>query len=272
METEELVEALRKVLSGVSGVKLALLFGSFARDSPSPLSDLDFAVMGNIDEVELIMSVSRAVSLPVERIDIVRIESAPLKVLKNILRDGILIHGDEAIYRQLIFKVLTEYHELSLSQAFNSKFSLNPKGSVDAQILLDLVNNLVARSKDTEEFISEYTLEDIKRRRILDVALRWLIYESVQTMVDSCNHIVASLKLGVAETYRDSVIILTDQGLLDKGLARTIIEFISLRNRLAHRYRYVTSEELYERAKGLTESLIPKFREWIYKVIREHGA
>ena len=117
-----------------------------------------------------------------------------------------------------------------------------------------------------EEFISKHAPEDVRENRMLDAALRWLIYESVQTLIDSCNHVVASLKLGIAETYKDSMMILADHRLMEEVLTRTIIDFISLRNRLVHRYRYVTSEELYEKAKELTESLTPKFRECIYEV------
>ena len=106
---------MRKVLDRYKDVKFALLFGSFIRGSFGPLSDLDLAVMGDVDETELMMSISRMVNIPIERVDVVRINEVPLKVLKNILRDGVLICGDETIYKQLIFKVLTEYHELSLS-------------------------------------------------------------------------------------------------------------------------------------------------------------
>lgn len=53
-------------------------------------------------------------------------------------------------------------------------------------------------------------------------------------------------------------------------LGTSLIELISLRNRLAHRYRYVETEELIDSAKRLVDEILPVFRGWMYATIERH--
>ena len=264
------VEKLRSVLGKYGGVRLAILFGSWARGEGSPLSDVDLAFIGEVNEALLIMEVARTLGVSVDRVDLVDASKAPLRVLKNVLANGVLIYEDGETLKQLYSKVLNQYPEINIAQKMNLNYSLSLNDSVDETLLLDLANNLASKAKSIKEFTEKHTVNEVRSSVVLDSALRWLVYEAVQSTIDSCTHIVASLKLGVGETYKDSTIILVDMGIVDENLGRKIIEYITLRNRLAHRYRLVQADELYEKAVELVREMAPRVREWIYQVIRKY--
>jgi len=50
---------IRESLSGISGIKKAFIFGSFADGTQDTLSDIDIIIMGDIDEDVLIEKISR---------------------------------------------------------------------------------------------------------------------------------------------------------------------------------------------------------------------
>jgi len=71
-------------------VRLALVFGSRARGTATPSSDLDLAVHApGLDPLHLGADLSRATGLEV---DIVPLEDAGVPLLARIVREGILVH------------------------------------------------------------------------------------------------------------------------------------------------------------------------------------
>lgn len=89
-EKADLVAAVRNVLRGREDVHLALLFGSRARGSARPDSDLDLAVQGDeLDLLALAHDVSLATGLEVDVVDLAR---AGYPLLNAIARDAVVIH------------------------------------------------------------------------------------------------------------------------------------------------------------------------------------
>lgn len=88
-----LLAALGQVLAGRRDVRLAMLFGSWARGLAHPGSDVDVAVDANgVDLWELAADLSLAVGTEV---DVVDLRQAGYPLLKAILRDGIVLHQGE---------------------------------------------------------------------------------------------------------------------------------------------------------------------------------
>jgi predicted nucleotidyltransferase len=88
-------------LAGRADVRLALLFGSEARGTAGPTSDVDIAVDApGSDTLELCAILAEAVGRDV---DVVRLEDAGIPLLQKLLRDGIVVHegmrGAGAIWR-----------------------------------------------------------------------------------------------------------------------------------------------------------------------------
>lgn len=89
-----LLDALREALRDGPGLEVALAFGSLARGSGHPGSDLDVAVLPT--DRTLPLSVEAELAGALERasgrsVDLVRIDHAPLALAWRIARDGILL-------------------------------------------------------------------------------------------------------------------------------------------------------------------------------------
>jgi predicted nucleotidyltransferase len=91
MTRDQTLACLRQALSGVAGVRLALLFGSVARGAEHAQSDLDLAVDvdADVDLPGLSATLSRAVGREVE---LVRLNDAGVPLLDELVRDAITVH------------------------------------------------------------------------------------------------------------------------------------------------------------------------------------
>ncbi|MBX3184185.1 MAG: nucleotidyltransferase domain-containing protein [Polyangiaceae bacterium] len=93
-------EVIRAALSATPGLELGFVFGSVARGTTGPGSDLDVAVFGTVDTLELAGRLSLATD---REVDIVKLEDAPIPLLEAILSEGIALFerepGAEASFR-----------------------------------------------------------------------------------------------------------------------------------------------------------------------------
>jgi predicted nucleotidyltransferase len=101
--------ALRRVLAGFPQLALALVFGSVARGTPRPDSDLDIAVARHwgalqADErMALIAALAQETGRPIDLIDL-RTASPPL--LGQIIAHGRRVWGDDTAHAQWISRNL----------------------------------------------------------------------------------------------------------------------------------------------------------------------
>ncbi|MCL7388796.1 MAG: DUF86 domain-containing protein [Thaumarchaeota archaeon] len=271
-KADELKVKIRSIVEKYLGLKLVVLFGSQVDGTESTLSDVDLLVEGEFSEAKLLMDLAEALNMPVERIDLLRVEHTPIKVLARALSHGVIILCREPkLLEKIVGEVALEYPEVIYSYRLNIEYSLDPEDRVDEIRLLDLLNNAVNRSKLLDRLLNEHSLEDFKKDEVLDSALRWLLYEIIQSMVDACTLLAASLKLGLAESYKDYIVALIKGGVMSDELGASLIELVSLRNRLAHRYRYIGIEELLHNVRRLVDEVLPTFRKWIYNTIKKYG-
>jgi uncharacterized protein len=101
--------ALRRVLARFPQLTLALVYGSVARGTPQPDSDLDIAVacergaLTADERMDIIGALAQETGRPVDLIDLQTV-SPPL--LSEILRHGHRIRGDDTAYGRLISRHL----------------------------------------------------------------------------------------------------------------------------------------------------------------------
>lgn len=79
---------VREHLRSASAVDLAVVFGSVARGTARPSSDLDVAVLGSGDSLTLAAGLASAVG---REVDVTAIESASIPLLSAIVKDGIIV-------------------------------------------------------------------------------------------------------------------------------------------------------------------------------------
>lgn len=88
--TGEMVAQLREALGGRAGVRLALLFGSWARGNARPDSDIDLAVLGpEVDRLGLAAELTNAFGLDVQVVALDRDLGVPM--LEELVRDAIVV-------------------------------------------------------------------------------------------------------------------------------------------------------------------------------------
>ncbi len=85
-----LMNALRGALAGRPEIRLALLFGSFARGRARADSDLDVAVLGR--DLDLLTLAADLADAAGRQVDVVDLSQAGYPLIQALLRDSVVIH------------------------------------------------------------------------------------------------------------------------------------------------------------------------------------
>jgi len=104
------IEALlRKALNGIEGLIYAFILGSYAKKEFKPKSDIDIVVIGIVSEgrlIKVIREIEKALDREINyHIYTVREFKKKLKTesfMKNIIKDYVMISGDEREFRKLL--------------------------------------------------------------------------------------------------------------------------------------------------------------------------
>ena len=111
--------------------------------------------------------------------------------------------------------------------------------------MLDRIQRLEENIAELERFHSSHSLEDIKKDKHLEWALRYGLFEAIQIMIDVCCHLVSKYNLGAPSTYSECVYLLKKEGYINPDLAEKLTAMIGLRNLLIHEYIRVAPEKLF---------------------------
>ena len=84
----DLAAQLREHLRGTPGLRVAVLFGSRARGTARPDSDVDLGVLGELDRLSLAADLAEVLGLEVQVVDLA---DAPIPLLEEIVRDGRIV-------------------------------------------------------------------------------------------------------------------------------------------------------------------------------------
>jgi predicted nucleotidyltransferase len=101
MDLRELQVRIREHLAGRTDVRVAVLFGSRARETARTNSDVDLAVDApNVDLLTLGADLGAALD---REVDVVELADASIPLLEHVVRDGIVVHegrrGAGALWR-----------------------------------------------------------------------------------------------------------------------------------------------------------------------------
>jgi predicted nucleotidyltransferase len=87
---EPVIEVLRLALQERVDLHLVLLFGSHARQSSTPRSDIDLAVLApGVDILQLSAELSSATG---QEIDVVMLDRVTIPLLEELVRDAVVVH------------------------------------------------------------------------------------------------------------------------------------------------------------------------------------
>jgi len=104
----ELQARIREHLAERTEVRVAVLFGSSARGTARPDSDIDLAV--DAHDVDLLTLGAELAELLDRDVDVVQLADASIPLLEHLMRDGIVVHegcrGTGALWRSQTLSML----------------------------------------------------------------------------------------------------------------------------------------------------------------------
>lgn len=268
LHRDHVVARLREILLRYPSIKLAYLFGSYARGDARPLSDLDIAVIVESPGVILDVSaeISKALNIDEDRVSIVDMRFLdPLLILK-IVEEGVEIVNRGVDLQKLVSHEVIEVREVERGL---TKIWLhgNP---LDVEVLRDLVGRINEDINDLEEILGmdfQHVIGDKHLRRSFERVFQTLL----EGCIDLLRHVIAGLDLGVATYYRDYVEIAERSRVISSETAHKLKSLIPIRHLLVHRYRRLNYEELWRLAREAVETA----RILIYEIrisLRRYGA
>lgn len=125
------ITALRSALEAEASVRLAYLFGSFARGDEGPLSDIDVAVWTDepLGLVDLGAMGERLCGASGERVDIVDLRAAPPLLCRQVVAEG-----EPLLVRDALFRLDFELETVRRYE------DTRPLRAMQQQLLKDAVN------------------------------------------------------------------------------------------------------------------------------------
>ena len=115
---------IREVLDADPSVRLAYLFGSMARGTAGPLSDIDIGVVFSGGDTALGTLEDRLVErLRTDRVDLVSLAAAPVPLRYRVVRDGRLLLSRDEVLRER-FEVDTIRRYLDFKPLRDGAFAL----------------------------------------------------------------------------------------------------------------------------------------------------
>ncbi|MEM3109450.1 MAG: HepT-like ribonuclease domain-containing protein [Candidatus Bathyarchaeia archaeon] len=247
MAVEEEYVAVKHALEEDENILLAYLFGSRARGGASPISDYDLAVLLRDNSLsafaKVLFAASKALKVSEDKLDILDLTRAPLHLKAKVLAEGIKV-VDRGYGDALLLEVNVKYPEVAQQTNILLKNWLEDPNGLDLKVIKDRLDHLSQLSDNIGAFLERHRPGDLLKEFEAWYALKGMVQDSIQAIIDVCAHVFTSKNLGVAESYRQYVEKLAEHGHMDGELAEGLKLAIALRNRLIHRYLIVESREL----------------------------
>ncbi|MFQ5830368.1 MAG: HepT-like ribonuclease domain-containing protein [Candidatus Methylomirabilia bacterium] len=235
-----------------SGLDALWLFGSYARGEETPLSDLDLAYLQASrpgDPLSWDVSLYRALSgfLGTDELTLVDLhETAPALAFQVLHEGKLLFCRDVHRVADLAERVSARYPEVKRLIREQLQGEEGGAMEVDREKVLSQLRLLEAdlrRLREKAALTEEAYLADVDAQ---DVVMR-----RFQTAIESCvnigNHLIARLRLQLAEDYATVFSILGEAGILSRELAGRMTELARFRNLLVHLYWRVDHQEILRR-------------------------
>jgi uncharacterized protein YutE (UPF0331/DUF86 family) len=108
----------------------------------------------------------------------------------------------------------------------------------------------ILEAKAEMERILSSGKEDFLSDRKNSLALKYLLIQAVEAIVDVCQHLLAKTKGVVCSGYVDCIVKAGENGLIQSALAHKLRRLADLRNSLVHRYWIVDDGKLFDQCSA----------------------
>jgi len=261
IDRERVVEKLSRLFSRLSDVKLAILFGSTARGSEHP-RDIDIAIKFSrrksfLDLAELVSLIARELGIGEDLVDVVDLDEAKPILLLRILREGVILKGDQERLTELFERASRGIDQLIEVRQWAV---LDPEPRVDKAVVVSRVDEIRRNAEFIKNGILTRSVDELEYRDVL--ALERAVHRIAEAMLDICRHLVAVYSLGIVESYGEYPRRLAEDGRMPRELAGELAKVAGLRNILVHRYLEIDLGKLYEAARKIVLETVPRFIQW----------
>jgi len=257
----ERVEELRRRLLDDDNVLLAYIFGSWVKAEAWSGSDVDVAVLlrdNSWRSVSRLMGeVAEALKVSVDKVDLVDLSRADDVLKYSVVSDGYKIVDKGFYERELCERLYTKLFDAITFLDSYVKDSFNP---LRVEVLGRKLMALDEEVGVLKTYILSRTMAQVSEDPVAKRVLRDSLRVAIESAIDVCKHIVASMKLGVVREYKDFPLKLAEAGLMRRELAEELVDFAKVRNIIVHRYVELDYALLYGKAKELVESVAPALR------------
>jgi uncharacterized protein YutE (UPF0331/DUF86 family)/predicted nucleotidyltransferase len=255
----DVLPKLRALFNEMKGVKVAILFGSIARDGASS-HDVDIALLGEENLLYLgyvVSKVAEALGISEDQVDVVSMNQCNPIFLSRILEEGVLIKGEPEAIEKLLEKA---------QRSPDAIIELRMWSNIDPKLDKTIITSRVEEIRRDADFIKSEILckrvEDLDYKEIL--ALERVMQRIIESILDICRHLVSVYSLGLVERYGEYPRRLAEAKKMPKEIAEEIEKLAGLRNILVH--LKVRREMLYDAAKNTVNEIINRFIEWVKEI------
>jgi len=245
---DALVTALRDALAGRVDVRLAILFGSTARGTAGPGSDVDVAVLARgTDTLALARDLSRVLGREVQVVDL---ESVGYPMLQAIVRDGVVVAEQRRAEARWRAGARRPRQRPRVARAHARRVSRAPRrgptGMTDRDVVAAKLADLADRVGRVRACCPGSPQELAGRDASELVAFNLML--AVQTYLDIASHIIADEGWPPASTLADAFLRLAEHRVIEAETADALGRAAAFRNVVAHGYGRVVVDLPYAAA------------------------
>ena len=260
------LKELPQRVATLEGLIALWLFGSFARDAWTPISDVDLAYLASeewqgeaLDRFEARLYSTITSTLYTDDISLVHLRFAPEYLAWRVLTEGrLLLCSDKnavATVAETVYRLAPDIHWLR--HAGNVDFLKGrgmPDPAIDRDRVIEFPRLISADVQDLREKAQASKEEYLQSRDVQAIVERRL-----QTAIESClnigNHLIARLGLRPPQDYGDVFRILRDANILPSECAEAMVDMARFRTLLVHLYWQLDYERIYDSLQGRFASL-----------------
>lgn len=231
-----LIECLRRIVDKLSGIDVLILFGSYAENRATPLSDIDIAVL--TENRNVVTELKRKLAYEFD----LNSTSSILKI--KILKKGIVIHGDVTKIVNIIEPDVIEVIEFEKEWFYKWLKNQDP---VDENVITTIITQIELDIRFLRRLLQERTFDEVVNDDVLRRTFERTLHTIIEGILDLLQHIISGFRLGIAERYRDYVDIAAKNNIITQDTASKLSEFVEIRRKLIHRYRTFNYQELWKK-------------------------
>jgi uncharacterized protein YutE (UPF0331/DUF86 family)/predicted nucleotidyltransferase len=281
VNTVERLKELPQRVAVLEGLLALWLFGSFARDAWTPISDVDLAYLAceglqdeALDRFETRLYSTITSTLHTDDISLVPLRFAPVYLAWRVLTEGRLLWCADksavATVAETVYRLAPDIH--GLRHAGNVDF-LKGRGmsepAIDRDRVIEFLRLISADVQDLRQKAKTSKEEYLQTRDVQAIVERRL-----QTAIESClnigNHLIARLGLRPPQDYGDVFRILREADILPSECAEAMVDMARFRNLLVHLYWQLDYERIYDSLQGRCAS-VEAFASHIARWLQDEG-